>query len=224
MWNALEGPAACAENDSRMLVGSLILAGGRSRRMGKPKESLAFADGTLLGHITELLLQCTWPVVVVSRDTAQELPPLPLESILIHDDKPLAGPLVAIASGMRHVHAGGGFGEQDALFVTGCDAPFLSERAVGWLASQLGDHQAVMPRTDGTLQPLCAVYRLSCLPVIDDLLRSGVETARTIAEKVNTRILDDDILRDFDTGLQFLRSVNTPEEYEEACRTADSSQ
>lgn len=191
--------------------------------MGKPKESLAFGSATLLGNITDLLLQCTWPVVVVSRDSSQELPPLPLESTLIHDEQPLAGPLAAIASGMRHVQAAGDLGEQDAVFVTGCDAPFLSEQAVGWLCQQLGDHQVVMPRTDDRLQPLCAVYRISCLPIIEDLLGAGIETVRTIAEKANTRVLEEADLGALDSDLQFLRTVNTPEEYEEARRNADST-
>ena len=191
--------------------------------MGKPKESLAFGSGSLLGNITDLLLQCTWPVVVVSRDSTQELPPLPLESTLIHDEQPQAGPLAAIASGMRHVQAAGDLGEQDAVFVTGCDAPFLSEDAIGWLCQQLGDHQAVMPRTDDRLQPLCAVYRISCLPILEELMASGVETVRTIAEKANTRILEEADLRAIDSNLDFMRTVNTPEEYEEACRKADTT-
>ena len=109
-----------------MLVGSLILAGGRSRRMGRPKEALPFADGTLLGNVAELLLDCTWPVLVVSRDADQELPPLPLEAALVHDDQPGSGPLAAIRTGMQQLRASGELGEQDAVFVTGCDAPFLT--------------------------------------------------------------------------------------------------
>ena len=201
-----------------MLVGSLILAGGRSRRMGKPKESLPLCGNTLLGRTAELLLECTWPVVVVGRGGDQELPPLPLEAAVIHDERPGAGPLAALAVGMRHVRAHKQLGDQDAVFVTGCDAPFLTAAAVGWLSSQLGQHQCVVPKSGGVLQPLCAVYRLTCLPVIDDLLRSGVDTPRTIAEKTRALILDEPALRAFDLETRFLRGINTPEDYEAAQR------
>ena len=202
-----------------MLVGSLILAGGRSRRMGKPKESLPFAGNTLLGRTAELMLDCTWPVSVVTRDAAQELPPLPLEVAFAHDARPDGGPLTAIAAGMRHLRDNKDLGEQDAVFVTGCDAPFLTADAIAWLAGQLGDHQAVVPRAEGVLQPLCAIYRMDCLPTIEDLLQSGVDTPRTIAEKTRSRILEEDALRRFDPELRFLRSLNTPEEYEAARRS-----
>jgi molybdopterin-guanine dinucleotide biosynthesis protein A len=200
-----------------MLVGSLILAGGRSRRMGKPKESLPFRGGTLLGHTAEILLDCTWPVLVVARGDSQQLPPLPVETLVTHDERPDQGPLAAIATGMRFLRAHKELGDKDAVFVTGCDAPFLTADAVGWLAYQLGDQQAVVPRAMERLQPLCAVYRIDCLPAIEDLLRSGIETPRSIVEKTTARVLDEDALRRFDPELRFLRTCNTPEEYDAAC-------
>lgn len=203
-----------------MLVGSLILAGGRSRRMGKPKESLPFGASTLLGHTAEILLECTWPVLVVSRDAAQELPPLPVEIAVVHDTTPGKGPLAAIATGMRALRQNRDLADRDAVFVTGCDAPFLTPDAIGWLAAQLGDHQVVMPRQAGVLQPLCAIYRMDTLPLVDDLLRAGTDTPRTLAEKARARILEEDALRACDPALRFLKNLNTPEEYDAARRAA----
>jgi molybdopterin-guanine dinucleotide biosynthesis protein A len=201
-----------------MLLGSVILAGGRSRRMGQPKESLPFAGSTMLGHCAELLLDCTWPVLIVGRGPDQELPPLSPEVAVVYDERPGSGPLAAIATGMRHLRRD--LGEHDAVFVTGCDTPFLTGAAVGWLAAQLDDHAAVVPRVDGTLQPLCAVYRLQCLAAIEGLLQQDVATPRTIAETVRTRVLEADALRRFDPELRFLRNLNTPEDYEAARRAA----
>ncbi len=201
-----------------MLLGSLILAGGRSRRMGQPKESLPFGDTTLLGRTADLLLECTWPMLVVARGGDQELPPLPPELPVVHDDQPDRGPLAAIAKGLRHLRAGKELGERDAVFVTGCDAPWLTTGAIAWLAGQLGTRQAVVPRAGGVLQPLCAVYRADCLPAIESLLQSGVDTPRTIAEKTDTLVLEEEALRRFDPELRFLRNLNTPADYEAARR------
>ena len=201
-----------------MLLGSLILAGGRSRRMGKPKESLRLGGTTLLGRTVETLLDCTWPVLVVARDHDQQLPPLPLEVAVTFDERPDQGPLAAIATGLRQLRASKELGDKDAVFVTGCDMPWITGDAVAWLSQQLGDMQEVMPRTADRLQPLCAVYRLDCLPTIEDLLRSGVDTPRTIAEKTRCRILESDALRRFDKELRFLAGLNTPEDYEAARR------
>jgi molybdopterin-guanine dinucleotide biosynthesis protein A len=201
-----------------MLVGSLILAGGRSRRMGKPKESLLLGGNTLLGRTIEMLLECTWPVIVVGRGGDQQLPPLPLEATVIADEQPGAGPLAAIATGLRHVRNSRELGDKDAVFVTGCDSPYLTANVVGWMSEQMAQRQCVMPRSGGVLQPLCALYRLDCLPVIEELLRNGVETPRTLAEKVDTLILEDAALQKCDPGLRFLKSLNTPEDYAQAQR------
>lgn len=199
-----------------MQLAALILAGGRSRRMGKPKESLPFLGTTLLGRTVDTLLDCAWPVVVVGRGGDQELPPFSIEAEVVHDERPGAGPLWALATGMRQLLGKGLVGEQDATLVTGCDHPFLLADAVGWLAERLGDHQLVIPRAAGVLQPLCAVYRLDILPAVTALLAEGIDTPRTLAERVRTRVLEEEELRRFDSGLRFLRSVDTPEAYEQA--------
>src|SRR5260221_12030407 len=100
-----------------MLVGSLILAGGRSRRMGQPKEALPFRGNSLLGRTVEVLLECTWPVLVIGRGGDQQLPPFPIEARTATDDRPGAGPLAAIATGMRLLR--GDLGAHDAVFVNG---------------------------------------------------------------------------------------------------------
>lgn len=192
-----------------------MLAGGRSRRMGQPKEALRFRDTTLLGHTVETLDRCCYPVVVVARDTDQQLPPLPIETEVTIDANADQGPLVGIAAGLDAVGA-----DCDAVFVTACDAPFLTETAVGWLARQLGDHDLVMPRVEGKLQPLTAIYRVSVRDAIENLIAAGERRPRALAEQVNARILEDAEVDAFDPERRFLRSVNSPEEYAAAVAEA----
>src|SRR5262245_11012674 len=114
-----------------MQLGSIVLAGGQSTRMGRPKAMLPIAGTTLLGRTVDTLMSCTHPVLVVARSHDDELPPLPIESELTLDTKPDQGPLSGIRDGMRwHVLRK----ECDTVLVTGCDMPFLEVAAVGWLA------------------------------------------------------------------------------------------
>jgi molybdopterin-guanine dinucleotide biosynthesis protein A len=191
-----------------MLLGGIVLAGGRSRRMGQPKEALRFLDTTLLGHTVSVLDRCCFPVVVIARDAEQELPPLPIEAEIAYDDEADQGPLAGLAAGLAAVH-----GHCDAVFATACDAPFLTESAVGWLCGQLGTHAAVMPRIGGVLQPLAAVYRVDVLPTVQRLLAQGERRLHALAEHVDTRILDEAEVDAFDPSRRFLRNVNSPEEY-----------
>jgi molybdopterin-guanine dinucleotide biosynthesis protein A len=201
-----------------MRLGAIILAGGRSTRMGRPKESLPFGSGTLLGNLGTTLAACAHPVVVVARDGAQALPPLPAGVARTHDALPDQGPLAGLAAGMTWLLAQGRLAPTDACFVTACDHPFLTAATVRWLAARLGDDDAVVPQVGEALQPLCAVYRLVVAPRCRHLLAMGVASPRSLALAVRTRIVEADELRTLDPGLRFLRNLNTPADYDEARR------
>jgi molybdopterin-guanine dinucleotide biosynthesis protein A len=179
--------------------------------MGRPKESLTIAGNTLLGLAVERLLLTTHPVIVLARDGQQELPPLPVECEVAYDTQAGRGPLHALRDALALQQA-----RCDAVLVTGCDYPFFDEGAIGWLASQLGPHDCVVPKAGGRLQPLCAIYRTKLLPRVEALLRDGVDTIRTVAEQPGARLLEEDALRRFAKDLRFLRNVNDPASYQAA--------
>ena len=196
-----------------MLIGSIVLAGGRSKRMGRPKELLPFGDSTMLGRVVDAMIHVTYPVVVVARDEHQELPPLPLEIELAYDESPDLGPLAGIAAGMRRLGR-----ECEAAFVTGCDMPFPDGRAVQWLGSLLGEHDVAIPQVGGALQPLCALYRLRLLPRIELMLRTGERSPKDLIPRCSARIVTEAEVDAFDPSRRFLRSVDTREDYDAARR------
>lgn len=198
-----------------MILGSMVLAGGRSDRMGRSKPDLPWGDGSLLLHTVQVLLDCTHPVVVVARDDHQELPPLHTESELIFDPRPGEGPLQAVEAGMRFVA-----GKCDAVFVAGCDLPFLDSTVVGRLFDLLGDRNAVIPILDGKPQPLCAIYSNKLLPKVTALVQRGERRAQALCELEGVRILTADELRALDPRQRFCRDVDTPEDYQRALADA----
>ena len=184
--------------------------------MGRPKEALVLGDNTLLGRAVDTLLGCTSPVVIVARDKRQGLPPVNPEAETAFDEELDEGPLVGLLAGLRAIGP-----RCEAVFVTGCDSPFLSARSVDWLARQLGDHQAVIPRVDHRLQPLAAIYRTSILPDVEAMVRDGIRTPRTIAERCDTRILTDTEIDAFDPERRFLQNVNNPDDYQSILSQVD---
>lgn len=208
-----------------MRLGSIILTGGKSDRMGKPKASLPFGDNTLLGRTVDTLLSCSHPVVVVARNADQieaELPPIPVEADIIHDGAGYQGqgPLAGLLAGLEHLH-----GRCTAAFLTGCDVPFLTPAAVEWLAEQLGDHDMVIPEVAGVLQPLCSIYRTDLAAAVrkalatDDSSLHG-SSLHGLARSTNARVLTEAEVSAFDTSFRFLQGVNNPEEYQAALREA----
>ncbi len=186
--------------------------------MGRPKESLPFGANTMLGRTAEVLLECADPVCVVARDREQRLPPLPLRVVIACDERPDAGPLAAIATGMRALLQRGGTLEQDAAFVTGCDAPFVTPAVVRLLVGELSDAACAVPCVGSTLHPLCAVWRLSTLPAIDLALQGGIDAPRAMLRLLKTREIDETLLREADPHLWCLLACNSPSEYAAALR------
>jgi molybdopterin-guanine dinucleotide biosynthesis protein A len=199
-----------------MRLGALILAGGRSRRMGRPKESLPIGDTTMLGWQCRTLLACAEPVVVIGRDQAQALPPLPRGVDVAQDELPGEGPLAAIAAGLRRLRERHGFEDLDAAVTVGCDQPFLTAAIVDGLASRLGAAQLLMPRAEDKLQPLTAIYRTAVVTAADRLLAAGSRRPRELADAVDSAIVEADGLRDLDPELRFLRNLNHPDDYRAA--------
>jgi molybdenum cofactor guanylyltransferase len=201
-----------------MRLGAIILAGGRSTRMGRPKESLLFAGETLLARACATVAACAAPIVVVARDAAQVLPPLPAGVQRTNDAAPDRGPLVGLAAGLAWLRDHGGMAADDAAFAVACDQPFLTVAGIRALANELGDNDVVMAQIGGFVQPLGAIYRLSVAATITGLLRQGVVSPRTLASVAKALILDETRLRAIDPELAFWRSVDTPDDYERARR------
>jgi len=171
--------------------------------MGRPKALLEWGGRTLVAHVAATLAESAAPVVVAAAP-GQELPPLPAGVEVARDARPDQGPLEGLAAGMRALA-----GRADAAFVCGADMPFLSSAAVGHLAVRLSvNWDVVLVRSaEGRDQPLGAVYRLSLLGLVEELLAGGERRLGLVAERSRAcRVEADAALA------AALRSVNTPEE------------
>ena len=196
-----------------MRLGALILAGGRSVRMGRPKEFLPFGAETMLGRAARQLAAACQPVLVLARDADQVLPTLPATCARLADERPDAGPLAGLAIGLRELQERHGFGADDALLLTGCDLPWLSAEAVHWLLQRLGAADLVMPQCGGTLHPLAAIYRLRTAAAVQSALATGAGTPRALLATCRAVVVDEPELRTFDPELRFLANINTPADH-----------
>ncbi len=195
-----------------MLLGSLVLTGGQSRRMGKPKEFLPWRGSALLTHVVYALLDCSYPVLVVAREATQVLPPLPTECDVILDREPGAGPLAAIETGLLAMA-----GSCDFVLVSSCDQPFLDREAVAWMCDRMPpEAMGLVPEFGGHPQPLCAIYRPGILPALQEIRRKGGDRASCLTEIKGVQMISEAAIRDFDPEGRFLQNYNTPEEFARA--------
>lgn len=195
-----------------MRLAAILLAGGHGTRMGRPKDSLPWQGRPLLAHLIDALADACAPIAVVVRDHDQSLPTLPAGIVRLTDAVGGRGPLAGIAAGLRWQLSAPAERRADAVFAVGCDQPFVTGAVAQWLAQRLGDHDALMPRSDGVLQPLLAIYRPAAAPVAERLLADGAGP-RDLAAMLRTRIVEAEELRAVDVDLRCLCDLDTPEDY-----------
>lgn len=193
-----------------MKVGGVVLCGGQSRRMGRPKAWLPFAGEVLLARVVRLLGEAVNPLVVVAAPE-QEVPPLPSEIAIVRDEEKGRGPLQGLAAGLNALR-----GQVDAAYVSACDVPFLRPAFVRRLIELVGDFQLCVPRVGEYHHPLAAVYRLEVADAVARLLAEDRLRASVLIEAVPGRIVEAAELRDVDPDFQTLRNLNTPADYEAA--------
>ena len=187
-------------------VSAIILAGGRSSRMGQPKALLPFNGEPLIAHVVRKLQQSFGEVIVVAAPD-QELPPLPVK--LARDDVAHQGPVSGIFHGLKTSSV-------PVNFVGSCDMPFFSLPLVSYLISQIAHHDVVVPEWAGRLQPLFAVYRSTVAAHLAEQLRRGELRPIFLFQKVRTKTVSAEEIRRFDPeGLSFF-NMNTPEDYQAA--------
>jgi molybdopterin-guanine dinucleotide biosynthesis protein A/molybdopterin converting factor small subunit len=187
---------------------AVVLAGGRSSRMGTPKALLPFDDQPLIVHIVAALQRLFAEIVVVASP-GQELPTMPVT--LVRDEVAFQGPVGGIYYGLT---AAGG----DVSFVTSCDSAFLHSPLISHLVSQISQHDVVVPHWEGRFQPMHAVYRKTVVPFLEGQLARGELRPVYLFDKVRTRRIDEEEVQRFDPEGSSFFNMNTPEDYAEALK------
>ena len=182
------GPAAMkypgnTQDDLRQAASatSIVIAGGRSRRMGADKGLLPIEGRPMIEHVLETL-RPHFAQLIVSVDDADRYALLDVE--VVADRLRGQGPLMGIASALAA-------SKHDLNFVQACDIPHTDFALVGRLLASADDSDAVIPRTtEGYHEPLFAVYRKTALAAMEEVLRSGRRKVSDIFGLCRTRFLD----------------------------------
>ena len=205
----------------------VVLAGGRSTRMGTAKAALEWHGSTLLRHVTGIVGRAVDGPVIVVRAPGQQLPALDPQ-VLVHTDPeegrgPMQGLAVGLAAAAEHA---------PVAFVCSTDLPFLHSAFVTAVlcgfdpAPASGEPEAspdvVLPVVGGYRQPMAAGYRTDLAPRVEKLIEAQRMRPAHLFEEVNVRQLDeatllaDARLARADPELDSVLNVNTTDDYRAA--------
>jgi molybdenum cofactor guanylyltransferase len=203
----------------RARTAGIVLAGGRSTRMGRPKAGLEWHGSTLLHRVAGIVGRTVDGPVVVVRAPGQALPVLPPGARVVEDAREGRGPLQGLAAGLAAVAA-----DADLTYVSSTDVPLLHPAFVARVlaAAERDDADVALPVAHGFRHPLAAAYRTSLLREVEQLVASDRMRPAFLFERCRVRELDEEtLLRDgslrrADPDLLSLLNVNDPAEYERA--------
>jgi molybdenum cofactor guanylyltransferase len=206
-----------------MRAAAVVLAGGRSVRMGSAKAALPWHGSTLLRHVCGLVGRGVDGPVLVVRAPGQALPALPKSVEVLDDPTEGLGPLQGIAVGLAALQLAALQDRADVAFVCATDVPFLHpvfvRRVVRAWAESDPPCDVVLPVARGHAQPLAAAYRPALAPLAAKLVAADRLRPAFLFDECTVRRLDDDALlsdaalRAADPHLDSVVNLNGPDDY-----------
>ncbi len=233
---ALAEPAVATQLERRTeeRVTGILLAGGRSERMGRDKAWVELAGRPLVRWVLDALQVATDAQVIVAREGQRGIGKLlALGPPVVVDRLQARGPLTGIHAGLKAIAT-------DLAVVVACDMPLVRPELLAYLAGTIGAWHAAVPYVGegmppGTptgvagasaivtaraagLQPLLAAYRRRCVGPLEELLGGGPLPTTALISVIQARIVHPEEWRAVDPDGQSFLNVNTHEDLISAAR------
>ena len=185
-----------------MLSASLIiLSGGRSRRMQENKAFIRVGGKRIIDIMMERFRAVFLEVLIISNE-----PELYAEfGVPVYPDiYPCRVPLAGVHTGLVRANC-------EVATVIACDMPFISLELLEYMLNRRGNHQVVVPRINGLLQPLAAVYHRSCINRLEKCLQNDWLKLVRVIETLDHTVVSEEELAQLGTVEELLMNVNDPD-------------
>ncbi|THJ11058.1 MAG: molybdenum cofactor guanylyltransferase [Nitrospira sp. CG24C] len=189
-------------------VSGVLLAGGKSRRMGEDKRHLAVGEQTLLERGLAVLQSIFREVLVV---IAQDSTLLRIDARVVRDLVPDCGSLGGLYTGLTQATT-------PYIFVAACDMPFLNQTVIAQFTNRRATADIVIAKLDDRLHPMHALYSKRCLPALEQMIRARQLKIQEIVSQSSLRVryvTEADLLTIDHSGHSFY-NVNTMADLEAA--------
>jgi molybdopterin-guanine dinucleotide biosynthesis protein A len=188
----------------------VVLAGGKSARMGMEKAALRIGGEALLARIVRRLRLALPEVAIIGQSHLTTLAP---GTPVFSDEAPGLGPLGGLSTALARVSS-------QHIFVLGCDMPFVEPALVGAMAayaSRSPEADVVALRTTRGIEPLHAIYARTCAPLVQE--RIAAADGRSMAallKRLSVMELPASIVARYDPSGRSTFNANSPEDWREA--------
>ena len=200
-------------NFGRFGMTSIILAGGKSSRLGRSKALQIIEGKSLIQRVVDRLAILSTEIIIVTAHGEA----IPCSSAVriktVADIYSVKGSLVGIYSGLIA-------SSSLRAVVVGCDMPFLSVGLLEYMTQICSTFDVVVPRIKDKLEPLCAVYSKSCLVPIQELLEQNELMITKFFSVVKVKYVEEDEINSFDPEHLSFFNINSQDDLERAKKLA----
>jgi len=184
-------------------VAGVILAGGRSSRMGRNKALLPYNGKPLIESVYRVMAELFDQVAIVTNNP-EEYDFLPCLKI----------PDIHVGKGsIAGIHAGLQWSPEERIFVAGCDMPFLEKELVRHLAALSVNESGVVPCTPAGFEPLHAIYAKRLLPLLEEALKADRKRIIDLVELMEVKVVSAEDIAAVSPQFRSFINLNTPEDY-----------
>lgn len=187
-------------------ITTVVMAGGKSSRMGTDKAFVPLLGKPLIDHVLESLSGIGQEeIIITNRPEDYEH----LNRPMFQDIIPKSGPLGGLHTALVHAN-------YPHILVTACDMPWLNRSLLEYMISLRFSAQAIVPLWLSYPEPLHAVYSKSCLSPIEQKLTAGSFKLISFYDDIEVLYVEADDIARFDPQGRSFSNINTPDDLAQA--------
>jgi len=191
----------------------VILAGGRSSRMGYNKALLHIGGKTIIERVLISLKEVTNSLLIVTNSPEEyAFLNIPMKQDIL----PGKGSFGGIYTAML-------FSDTPYILVVACDMPFLSSNFLRYMVQLKVGYDIVTPKHSVGYEPLCAIYAKTCIPKIKNMLNEGELKITELFPVVRMRYIEEEEIKIYNSSGMLFFNVNTQKDYLWAQRKATTT-
>ena len=181
-------------------TGIIILAGGKSSRMGRDKGLIEVGGQPIIQYVINNCLPVSEDITIVSNQPEYSVFGFPV----IEDEFKELGPLAGLYTGLNQ-------SRHDCNVVLSCDTPLVNTKLLQKLNDNLtGDLDAVISKHSDKTHPLIGVYHKRLAPIIHRALLNGERRMMWLIDQVNSKEVNCNLF-----SPEMFLNLNTPSDLEQ---------
>jgi molybdopterin-guanine dinucleotide biosynthesis protein A len=179
-------------------ITGIVLAGGKSSRMGTDKGVMELNGKKVIQYVLDALVPIVDDILIIANNDHYDNFAYPVYKDIIKDCGPMGGIYTGLINSttMKNI-------------VVSCDIPFITSPMLLHIISESGNYEITVPKHDGRLEPLCAVYTKQCTGKFKELLEKKVWKMQEALNYFKTQQLN---ISDTKEMARNFININTPEE------------